>query len=78
MDKDEADELFNAAREQWERGDDDAFYESAANLNEWLQDNDEGPLLPEDWYPEDELMQEAMWEWIDTLSHDEREAFFGY
>lgn len=35
-------------------------------------------MMPEDWYPDDADMQDAMWEWIDSLSHEERDEFFGY
>lgn len=78
MDYEEAYETYNEAISEWESGDRDSFYDSAADLNAWMQDNDFGPFMPEDWYPDDLRMQNEMWEWIDTLSHEEREEFFGY
>ena len=78
MTSDEAGELYSAALDSWEQGDDNAFIDYAGAYNSWLQDEGYGPMMPSDWYPENEDMQEAMWEWIDTLSHDEREEFFGY
>lgn len=78
IDESEAYGLYNDALEQWERGDDDGFYESAAELNEWLHAHDASALMPEDWYPDSDFEAEAMWEWIETLDHEDREHFFGY
>jgi hypothetical protein len=77
-DEREAYEAYSDALEAWESGDTNAFYDNAAQLNEWMQDEGYGPLMPEDWYPDDAAMQDAMWDWIDTLSHEDREEFFGY
>lgn len=78
MDTDEAYQMYYEAQDEWEAGNTDAFYEYAAQLNEWMHTNGQSALLPYDWYPGDEAMQEDMWNWIDTLSHEDREHFFGY
>lgn len=78
MNESEAQELYEAAYDSWEDGRDEDFIEYAGAYNGWLADEGFGPMMPEDWYPDNSDMQEAMWEWIETLSHDEREAFFGY
>lgn len=78
MNESEAGEVFDAAFDAWESGNDQDFIEYAGVFNEWLMDQGGSPMMPEDWYPEDREMQDAMWDWIDTLSHDEREEFFGY
>lgn len=78
MNDDDAQEVFDAAYDAWESGDFEDFQTLAGAYNEYLHDNDMSAMMPEDWYPDDTEMSDAMWDWIDSLPHDEREAFFGY
>lgn len=79
MNDSEAGEVFDAAYDAWYSGDFDDFRELAGAYNEHLIDDlGVGPMMPEDWFPDDMEMADAMWDWIDSLSHEEREEFFGY
>lgn len=78
MNDSEANEVFDAAYDAWESGDFDDFVELAGAYNAYLSDEGYSPMMPEDWYPGDIEMSDAMWEWVDSLSHEDRDAFFGY
>lgn len=78
MDAEQASEVYADAVEAWERGDQEAFLDNASQYNEWLRDNYMEPLTPEEWAYDEGIDYDELYLWIDSLSHDEREAFFGY
>lgn len=78
MDEYQAGELYEAARNAFEAGDSDATIDAMGELNAWLMSQGDEPFGPDELYYDDPVMAEVMWEFVDTLSHEEREAFFGY
>jgi len=75
---DDASQYYVEAVEAWERGDRDTFLESAAEYNQWLRDEGFSPMTADEWAYDQEIDYDDIQGWIDQLSHDERDEFFGY
>lgn len=68
-------DAYDAANEAWFAGDYQSFIDFAGVANETLMGEGLEPLNVDDWY---DIDSDELQDFIDNLSHEDREAFFGY
>jgi hypothetical protein len=80
LDEQEAFDRYEDAINAWNAGESSEFIDAAGDFNAWMMEQGYEPLSVDDWTSDPGWDYDIadLSEFIDSLSHEDREAFFGY